>query len=246
MSPFSLSPRAGVRTALLGLAVTVALTACGQAKGVISPAAVGSGDQSSAPSSPTSSSAPRSTASSAAPDVKKSASADEESPKPATKTASGAKTVPSDVSQLKSLGVDLGAGVLIDVADDGLDRYLEIGDGGTIDFTGTSQSDNTMMALNAAQVAKRTEATKNRVVIAPPFYNEDLGAGSCIADTAAGVLRLVTCKAGAANQIWEVVPAGDSGQFELHGVKTDIRVNNGQITTGDEGYVGLQTIKFGG
>jgi hypothetical protein len=64
-------------------------------------------------------------------------------------------------------------------------------------------------------------------------------------DTAPAVLRLASCKAGAANQTWQVVPGGDSGQFELHGVHTDIRVNNGKITTGNQGYVGLQT-KFAG
>jgi hypothetical protein len=41
-----------------------------------------------------------------------------------------------------------------------------------------------------------------------------------------------------------VVPAGDSGQFELHGAHTKIRVNKGEITTGKKGYVGLQTLNF--
>ncbi len=158
--------------------------------------------------------------------------------------AAAAKSVVSDVSELKKLGITLNEGVLIDVADDGLDRYLAIGKGGVVDFTGTrtSAEDNKMMSLKPARVADKS--LRNRVVIAPPFYNEDLGAGSCVADTARGKLRLATCKAGTADQTWKVVPAGDSGQFELHGAHTTIRVDKGKITTGARGYVGLQTIAF--
>jgi hypothetical protein len=154
------------------------------------------------------------------------------------------RLVSSDVSQLETLGIDLNVGVLVDVADDGLDRYMEVRRNGVVDFTGTERTDNTMMALKPAQVRKRDEASRNRVVIAPPFYNEDLGRGYCVADTAPGVLKLATCVPGSAAQTWQVIPAGDSGQFELHGPKTAIRVHNGRITTGSEGYVGLQTIKF--
>ncbi len=154
---------------------------------------------------------------------------------------SSAKTVTSNVSQLTRLGIDLNVGVLIDVADDGQDRYLEIGTDGVVDFTGTTRTDNTMMALKPAKLAKKST---NRVVIAPPFYNEDLGTGSCVADTAPGKLRLAPCDPGATNQTWEVIPAGDSGQFELHGAFTQIRVDNGKIITNGQGYVGLQTIKF--
>lgn len=156
------------------------------------------------------------------------------------------KRVTSDVSQLKKLGIQINESVLIDVADDGRDRYLNIGAGGVLDFTGTPKSDdaNKMMSLKPAKVVKKKKPAKNRVVIAPPFYNEDLGPGSCVADIKKGVLRLATCKVGAANQIWHVVPAGDSGQFELHGAHTKIRVHKGKITTGRKGYVGLQTIDF--
>ena len=48
------------------------------------------------------------------------------------------KTVLSDVSQLKRLGVDIGPGVLIDVADDGVDRWMQIGEN-SVDFTGTTR-----------------------------------------------------------------------------------------------------------
>ncbi|WP_173036688.1 hypothetical protein [Phytohabitans flavus] len=148
------------------------------------------------------------------------------------------------MSQLERLGIDLNVGVLIDVADDGLDRYMAVGRNGVVDFTGTERTDNTMMALKPAQVRKRDDNTKNRVVIAPPFYNEDLGSGYCVADTAPGLLKLATCAPGSAAQTWQVIPGGDSGQFELHGPKTAIRVHNGRITTRGEGYVGLQTIRF--
>jgi hypothetical protein len=154
------------------------------------------------------------------------------------------RSVTSDVSELERLGIDLNVEVLIDVADDGLDRYMEVGRNGVVDFTGTGRTDNTMMTLKPAQVSKRNDATKDRVVIAPPFYNEDLGRGYCVADTAPGVLKLATCAPGSAAQTWQVVPGGDSGQFELHGAKTVIRVDNGRITTNGKGYVGLQTIKF--
>jgi len=154
--------------------------------------------------------------------------------------------VTSNVSQLKKLGIQINESVLIDVADDGLDRYMSIGKGGKVNFTGrpSSPDDSKMMSLQPAKVAKKAKPARNRVVIAPPFYNEDLGKGSCVADVKKGKLKLATCKVGAANQTWHVIPAGDSGQFELHGKYTKIRVNKGKITTGKKGYVGLQTIDF--
>ena len=161
-------------------------------------------------------------------------------------SASKRKWVTSGVSQLVELGIQINESVLIDVADDGLNRYLSVGEGGVVDFTGTPSSDeaNKMMFLKPAKVAKKAKPAKNRVVIAPPFYNEDLGPGSCVADTKRHILRLATCKKGAKKQTWHVIPAGDSGQFELHGAYTKIRVDSGRITTGDKGYVGLQTIDF--
>lgn len=151
-------------------------------------------------------------------------------PPKATRTPTKAATVTSDVSRLKRLGITLNAGVLIDVADDGKDRYLAIGQNGVVGFTGTNRTDATMMALKAAPVGQ-----KDRVVIKPPFYNEDLGAGSCVAQTAGGALKLETCVPGKAGQIWTVVPAGDSGQFELHG-------NHGVVSV--DGRTGLQTIAY--
>ena len=240
-------PRAAARIALLTFVTAVALTACSDADGTLTEVtATGTTTGTTAPATTVSSPSPSAPVTSSPPAAVKKT---KNPPDQGKGTNPGGKaptsTVTSDVSQLKSLGITLDEGVLIDVADDGLDRYLEIGENG-VDFTGTSKKDTTMMALKPARVAKRTEDTKNRVVIAPPFWNEDVGTGSCVVDKSRGVLDLATCKAGALDQIWEVVPAGDSGQFELHGAHTDIRVEAGKITTDGQGYVGLQTIKFAG
>ncbi|MBM2623905.1 hypothetical protein JIG36_51300 [Actinoplanes sp. LDG1-06] len=158
-----------------------------------------------------------------------------------TTTSKPAKTPTSDVSELRQLGIDLNKSVLIDVADDGVDRWLQIGKNGVVDFTGTSRVDSTMMALKPAPVA-----AKNKVLIKPPFWNEDLGQGSCVADTKGAALKLETCDAGRAQQIFTIVPAGDSGQFELKGMYGVIRVDNGKITTSGQGRTGLQTILYAG
>ncbi|MBB5867168.1 hypothetical protein F4553_000547 [Allocatelliglobosispora scoriae] len=148
-------------------------------------------------------------------------------------------TVVSDVSKLVRAGVDLRVGVLIDVADDGVDRFLEVGTGGVVDFTGTSRTDSTMMSLHAAPVAGQ-----NLVVIKPPFWNEEVGPGYCVADTTGAALRLDPCRPGDREQTWRVVLAGDSGQFELEGAHGIIHVENGLITTADRGRTGLQTIRY--
>jgi hypothetical protein len=162
-----------------------------------------------------------------------------------TATASKAAAAPkatkapvSDLSQLKRLGIDVQKSVLIDVADDGVDRWLNIEKSG-VDFTGTGRTDNTMMFLAPAPVA-----AKNKVLIKPPFYNEDLGAGYCVADTKGAPLKLETCDPKRQQQIFTMVPAGDSGQFELHGMYGVIRVDNGKITTSGTGRTGLQTILY--
>jgi hypothetical protein len=148
-------------------------------------------------------------------------------------------TVVSDVSKLIRAGVDLRVGVLIDVADDGVDRFLEVGTGGVVDFTGTARTDSTMMSLHAAPVAGQ-----NLVVIKPPFWNEEVGAGYCVADSPGAALKLDPCQPGNREQTWRVVLAGDSGQFELEGAYGVIHVENGLITTADRGRTGLQTIRY--
>ena len=77
-----------------------------------------------------------------------------------------------------------------------------------------------------------------------PFYNEDLGSGYCVADTKGAPLKLETCDTKRKQQIFTMVPAGDSGQFELHGMYGVIRVHNGKITTSGTGRTGLQTILY--
>ncbi|MBL7254196.1 hypothetical protein [Paractinoplanes lichenicola] len=179
---------------------------------------------------PVASSATSPVASVASPAAKPSSAASPAKPSVAT----------SDVSQLVKLGITINKGVLIDVADDGVDRWLSVGKNG-VDFTGTARTDNTMMSLKAAPVRG-----KNKVLIKPPFYNEDLGPGYCVADTKGAALKLETCKTGRTQQVFTIVPAGDSGQFELHGAYGVIRVDNGKITTNGRGRVGLQTIKYAG
>ncbi len=158
---------------------------------------------------------------------------------PPTSNPPTTNTVTSDVSELRRLGIGIGRSVLIDVADDGLDRWLQIGAGGVVDFTGTTKDDSTMMSLQPAPVRE-----KNRVVIKPPSYNKDPGPGSCIADTPETALTLTSCKPGDASQTWQIVPSGDSGQFELVGRYGPIRVDNGRILTTGAGFAGLQTIPF--
>jgi hypothetical protein len=225
-------PRITPRIVLLTIATAVALTGCGDSDSSLTAIPTNSSTGTTAGSSGTT--PPAAPATTRTNPIKN----------PTKSPAKTSKLVSSDVSQLKSLGIIMNDGVLIDVADDGLDRYLEVGEG-SVDFTGTSKKDTTMMAFQPAKVPKRTDDTKNKVVIAPPFWNEDLGAGSCVNDESPGHLGLDTCEDGALDQIWEVVPAGDSGQFELHGAHTEIRVEKGLITVGDKGYVGLQTIKYG-
>ncbi len=152
------------------------------------------------------------------------------------------ETTTSDVTQLEELGVHVGDSVLIDAPDDGVDRYLEVAEDGSVDFTGVGRTDTTMMAFKPAELPPEEAETDNRVVIAPPFWNEGLGAGSCVADVAPGQLQLATCAPGAVEQIWHVLPVGESGQFELHGASTQVHVDNGELVT-DGGHPGLSTVE---
>jgi hypothetical protein len=219
-----------VRSLLIGTVALVGaalLAACGNEEPQGAPAASATVVPSTTPPSTPTATAPTSPATA--------------SPTPGrTATRAPATGAPADVSQLERLGITLNAGVLIDVADDGQDRFLQVGRNGVVDFTGTGRTDATMMALKAAPGGQR-----NQVRIMPPFWNEDLGAGSCVADTAGAPLRLETCGTGRA-QVWTVVPAGDSGQFELRGAYGILRVDNGRLITGSGGRSGLQTVRFAG
>ncbi len=95
--------------------------------------------------------------------------------KPKTsKTPAKPKPATSDLSGLRITDIKAGKSILLDVADDDEDRFLQVGDNGKVDFTGTGRADTTMMSLHPAAVA-----AANRVVIKPPFWNEDLGDGYC-------------------------------------------------------------------
>jgi len=216
------------------LTVSASLTACseGQAENVVV--------------QPPSAAAP--SASTAVPPKPASAAPTGEAPTPATTAKAKPKPKPkaprtgsatSDLSGLRSAGIKSGAAILIDVADDGVNRYLQVGKSGVVDFTGTTRTDSTMMSLQPAAVS-----ASNRVVIKPPFYNEDLGDGYCVADTAGAPLVLEVCKDGKASQVFRVVLAGDSGQFELHGAYGVIRVGDDRITAGGDGRTGLQVLPF--
>ncbi len=139
----------------------------------------------------------------------------------------------SDVSQLRQFGIDLRTGVLIDVADDGVDRWMQFRDDGTVDFTGTARDDSTRMVLYPAPTT-----AANRVQIVPKAFGN-----LCVAATAAPPLKLVPCAVNDATQVWRVVPAGDSGQFELEGAYGILRVDQGLINTSG-GFSGMQTIRF--
>ena len=142
-------------------------------------------------------------------------------------------SVAADLTQLEELGVDLEVDVMIDVADDGVDRFLQVGPDDVVDFTGTARSDSTRMRLRAAPTTG-----KNEVWITPPAWNE------CVTDTSGAALTLQPCRLGDESQVWRLVPAGDSGQFELDGRYGVVRVEEGLITTGESGRVGLQTLRF--
>ncbi|TCB97195.1 hypothetical protein E0H26_13045 [Micromonospora zingiberis] len=144
----------------------------------------------------------------------------------------------SDLSGLRITGIKAGKSVLIDVAGDDADRFLQVGQGG-VDFTGTERTDATMMALYPAAVS-----AKNRVVIKPPFWNEEVGGGYCVADTAGAALKLENCQDGKASQVWRVQLAGDSGLFELHGAYGVIGVKNGRITASGDRDTGLQVLPY--
>ena len=137
-------------------------------------------------------------------------------------------TTESAVAGLAKYGVDVGVGVLIDVAGDGRDRFLEARPDGVADFGGTRRDGATLMVLHPAA----TRAA-GRVVINAPRWNPELGAGYCVAQTAGPALLVQPCRPGAPNQVWHVVPVGDSGQFRLDGRYGAVRV---------DGRTGMQTI----
>jgi hypothetical protein len=141
-------------------------------------------------------------------------------------------TAASVVGGLATYGVDVGPGVLIDVAGDGRDRFLRARRNGVADFGGTGRNNSTLMVLRPAA----TRAA-GRVVINAPRWDPELGDGYCVAQSSGPALLVQPCRPGAPNQIWHVVPVGDSGQFRLDGRYGAVRV---------DGRTGLQTVPFTG
>jgi hypothetical protein len=156
------------------------------------------------------------------------------SPSPATPRSRPPSKVKSNLTQLRQIGVDLDRGVLIDVADDGVDHWMQVGPGDVVDFTGSVKDDSTEMSLQAAPATG-----VNQVVIVPAARP-----GDCVADTPQVALVLLPCKNSDTTQIWTIVPAGDSGQFELQGKYGILRVDQKLVGPDQTAWTGLQTIKF--
>ncbi|SDS51933.1 hypothetical protein SAMN04489716_0963 [Actinoplanes derwentensis] len=141
--------------------------------------------------------------------------------------------VTSDVTKLRELGVDLETGVLLDVADDGIDLWLAASPDDVVDFTGTARDATTEMSLTPAPVR-----AADRVLIVPVART-----GWCVTATSGVPLALQPCREGDAAQTWRVIPAGDSGQINLSGPNGELRIDEtGLVATG--GRTGLQTLPF--
>jgi hypothetical protein len=167
-------------------------------------------------------------------------SPDSPGPLPGAGATSSAPVAPSypeplaDLSPLTRIGIDVNTNVLIDVADDGVDRWMQAGPDGVVDFGGTARTEATKMFLRPAAIR-----LKSRVLITPPAYP-----GRCVTDTPDASLALQPCVSADQSQIWRVVPAGDSGQFELEGRYGILHVDEGLLISGDGGRTGMQTLKF--
>jgi len=200
---------------MMAAACITALTACGTA----TPQAAPAGGESAAPV----------TTPSAAP-----------SPSAAPAT-SGPKLVDANLSQLKGFAIDLGVPVVITTTlDAGAEHHLKAQPDGSVDFTGTAPTESTRMTLRPAKVRKRTEENRNHVVIVASPAAAASGPESCVTDERQGVLKMRPCRPGDANQSWRLVPAGDSGLFELTGAHTAVQVDNGKIVK-DGGWTAFQT-----
>jgi hypothetical protein len=209
-------------TSMMAAACLTALTACGTATPEAAPATGGA-------TAPVTSPSP-----SAEPSAEPSPSA-----APAT---SGPKLVDANLSQLKSFAIDLGVPVVITTsADAGAEYHLGSNPDGSVDFTGTAVTESTRMTLWPAKVRKRTEKNRNHVVIVASPVAAGPGPESCVTDERRSVLLMRPCRPGDASQSWRLVPAGDSGLFELTGAHTALRVDNGKIVK-EGGWTAFQTI----
>ncbi|AGZ39404.1 hypothetical protein [Actinoplanes friuliensis] len=157
-------------------------------------------------------------------------------------TTSDPDLVDADLSQLKNYSIDLAVPVVITTsADAGTEYHLDAHPDGRIDFTGTAVTETTRMTVKPAKVRKRTEKTRNTVMIVATPKVAGSAPESCVTDKSEGVLRMDPCRPGDATQSWRLVPAGDSGLFELNGKNTAVRVDEGKLVK-EGGYSALQTI----
>ena len=159
----------------------------------------------------------------------------------AAPATSGPKLVDANVADLKGLSVDIGVPVVITTTlDAGDERYLGARPDGSVDFSGTAVTENTRMTLRPAKVRKRTEENRNNVTIVATPVAEGSGPESCVTDESERVLRMKPCRAGDAEQAWRLIPAGDSGLFEMRGAHTEIEVDEGELVE-EDGWTALQT-----
>ena len=203
---------------MLAAACATALTACGTAE----PSAAPVIEVPETTPSPSSSSSPSSSPT-------------------ATKPKTDPNLVDADLSQLKNYAIDFRVPVVITTSSDaGAQYHLDAQPDGSVDFSGTAPTDTTRMTLRPAKVRKRTEKTRNHVMIVATPVAKAAGPKSCVTDERKGVLKMEPCEPGAANQSWRLTPAGDSGLFELSGAHTAVRVNEGRIVE-EGGWSALET-----
>ncbi|MET3424663.1 serine/threonine protein kinase [Actinoplanes tereljensis] len=166
-------------------------------------------------------------------------------PSPAAPTTAGPKLVDANVSALKSYAIDLGVPVVITTSlDAGAEYHLDAHPDGTVDFTGTAVTETTRMTLKPAKVRKRTNDNQNHVIIVASPAAGTSGPESCVTDERKGILRMQPCRPGDVTQSWHLIPAGDSGLFELTGAHTAVQVDRGQIVE-DGGWAAFQTEAVG-
>jgi hypothetical protein len=164
------------------------------------------------------------------------------SPSPsAAPAATGPKLVDADLSELKSYAIDLGVPVVITTTlDAGPKHYLDAQPDGSVDLSGTAVTESSRMKLLPAKVRKRTEKTKNHVVIVAAPVAASSEPDSCVTDVRKAVLAMRPCRPGDAEQSWRLVPAGDSGLFELEGAHTTVRFEDGKLVK-KGGWSALET-----
>ncbi|MET0424767.1 MAG: hypothetical protein ABW046_12875 [Actinoplanes sp.] len=146
---------------------------------------------------------------------------------PATK---GPKLVNADVTALKYFDIDFGVPVVIvALAGEGIEYHMRSRPDGSVDFSGTADTESARMTLKAAKVRKRTEENQNTIVIVSSPVIAASGPATCVTDEREAVLKMEPCRPGDATQAWRLTPAGDSGLFELTGAHTAVRVDKGKI-----------------